>query len=85
MNMETPEIIDIVDNETGEIYEEDMLLAVAYLWSAQRGFRVVKIEEDFFDGTTPGGLCLEPKVCHWLYVEPKKGPEGDTAREMQYC
>jgi hypothetical protein len=77
----TEQLIDIVDNETGEIYEEDMLLAVAYLWSAQRGFRVIKIEEDIFDGTAWRGA----KVCHWLYVEPKEGAEGDPAREMQYC
>jgi len=82
----TEQLIDIVDNETGEIYMCDTLVAVAYLWSVQKGFRIVNDEFEFFDGKDHHGRQVhEARWYHWLYIEPKKGAEGDSAREMQYC
>ncbi len=64
----------------------DILMAVAYLWSIQRGFRIVKDDLEFFDGKDHHGRQVwVPRYYHWLYIEPKEGAEGDPAREMQYC
>ena len=35
-------LFDIIDDDTGEIYEENLLFAQAHLWAAQRKLAVVR-------------------------------------------
>ena len=70
-----PELVDIVDIETGEIYVEDMLLACAYIWAANNGWKVVDDEVDTLE------LDDEIKTVRWIYVKAVT----QAARDSQYC
>jgi hypothetical protein len=70
-----PEQVDIVDIETGQIYEEDMLAACAYIWAVKNGWKVVEDEVDTLE------LDDEVKTVRWLYVKAVT----QAARDMQFC
>ena len=60
-----PEVVDIVDNQTGMVHIEDMLAVSAYIWAASNGWKVVKEEVDRliqWDGSPD-------RVIRWLWVE----------------
>ena len=60
-----PELVDIVDNQTGEIYIEDMLVASAHIWAVSNGWKVVKDEVDRLEQWDD-----EPaRTSRWLWVE----------------
>lgn len=63
-----PELVDIVDSDTGEIYKEDMLAASAYIWAAENGWKVVKDEIDTLDLVYENGEEVGPKTVRWIYV-----------------
>jgi len=44
-------MFDIVDNQTGEVYEENLLLASAVIFAAKKGWKVEKIDKDPEDPT----------------------------------
>jgi len=71
-----PEIVDIVDIETGEIYVEDMLLACAHIWAATNGWKVVGDEIDTLELDWP---IVVAKTIRWIYVEAVT----QAARDMQ--
>ena len=72
-----PEIVDIVDIETGQIYQEDMLAATAHIWAVQNGWEVVDDEVDHLEA-----MHDEPaRTIRWLYVKAVT----QSARDMQYC
>ncbi len=73
-----PEIVDIVDIETGEIYVEDMLVASAYIWAAHNGWRVVGDEVDTLELDWP---IVASKTIRWIYVKAVT----QSARDSQYC
>ena len=75
-----PEIVDIVDTDTGEIYEEDMLVACAYIWAAKKGWKVVKDEIDTLELVYEDGEEWGPKTVRWIYV---KDPRHDAEIEKQ--
>jgi hypothetical protein len=72
-----PEIVDIVDTETGEIYEEDMLLACAHLWAVKNGWEVVSDEVENIPAMHDEPAC----TMRWLYVKPVT----QEARQRQMC
>jgi len=63
------ELVDIVDTDTGEIYEEDMLVACAYIWAAKKGWKVVKDEIDTLELVYEDGEEWGPKTVRWIYVK----------------
>jgi len=72
-----PEIVDIVDTETGEIYVEDMFVASAHIWAIQNGWEVVKDEVDHLEA-----MYDEPaRTIRWLWVKPVT----QAARQRQMC
>ena len=44
-------MFDIVDYQTGEVYEENQLLANAVIFAAKKGWKVEKIDKDPEDPT----------------------------------
>ena len=72
-----PEVVDVVDIETGQIYFEDMLLANAHIWAASNGWKVVGDEVD----TLNSQWRRRPKTIRWIYVKAVT----QVARDMQYC
>ena len=61
-------LTDIIDNETGEVYKEDMLHAYAYLWCTKFGWKVIAEHVE-----QPGEWypCFEPhRAIRSIYVEP---------------
>jgi hypothetical protein len=52
-------LFDIVDEETGEIYKEDVLLACGLMWAVNRGFIMTKTETDIYEG----------KPVHWIFIK----------------
>lgn len=71
-----PELVDIVDAETGQIYVEDMLVACAYVWAVTRGWKVVEDEVDSIEDYNG-----EVKQVRWVYVKAVT----QRARDMQCC
>jgi hypothetical protein len=58
-------LTDIVDNQTGEIYRENMLRAAAYVWSACNKWKIVSEQIDQIEE-----MYDEPAhMIRWLYVE----------------
>ena len=74
--------VDVIDNETGEIYREGVLLAVAHLFIAKEKGKIVwegvnAIHIDEIDGSG------EMQV-HDIYVDfPKERRKRDLAAEAQ--
>jgi hypothetical protein len=75
-----PELVDIVDTDTGEILKEDMLAASAYIWAAEKGWEVVGDEIDTLDLVYENGEELGPKTVRWIYI---KDPRHDAEVEKQ--
>ncbi len=69
--------VDVIDNETGEIYREGVLLAVAHLFIAKENGKIVKQEVNtvHLDDIDGGG---EIQV-HDIYVD---FPEEKLKREL---
>jgi hypothetical protein len=72
-----PEVVDIVDEETGEIYIEDMLTASAYIWAAKNGWKITKDEVEEVEAMYDEPAC----TMRYLWVKP----ETQAARDRQNC
>jgi len=71
-----PELVDIVDTDTGEILKEDMLAASAYIWAAEQGCDVVGDEIDTLEIVYENGEEWGPKTVRWIYIkDPRHAAE----------
>ena len=69
--------VDVIDNETGEIYREGVLLAVAHLYIAKQNGKIVREDIHTVDMTDiDGGGEME---VHDIYVD---FPEETLKREL---
>ena len=69
--------VDVIDNETGEIYCEGVLLAVAHLFIAKENGKIVQDYVDIIDlDDIDGGGQMEVRS---IYVD---FPEGKLKREL---
>ena len=69
--------VDVIDNETGEIYREGVLLAVAHLFIAKEKGKIVRDEVDIIDlDDIDGGDQMEVRN---IYVD---FPEEKLKREL---
>ena len=75
--MEADFNVDVIDNETGEIYREGVLLAVAHLFIAKEKGDIVRDEVDIIDlDDIDGGGQMEVRS---IYVD---FPEEKLKREL---
>jgi hypothetical protein len=74
--------VDVIDNETGEIYREGVLLAVAHLFIAKEKGQIFKDEIDIVDlDDIDGGGQMEVRS---IYVDfPEERRKRDLAAEAQ--
>ena len=74
--------VDVIDNETGEIYREGVLLAVAHLFIAKEKGKIVRDEVDIIDlDDIDGGGQMEVRS---IYVDfPEERRKRDLAAEAQ--
>ena len=69
--------VDVIDNETGEIYREGVLLAAAHIYIAKNSGKIVKDEVDVIDlDRIDGGGQMEVRS---IYVD---FPEEKLKREL---
>ena len=69
--------VDVIDNETGEIYCEGVLLAVAHLFIAKEKGKIIRDEVDIIDlDDIDGGGQMEVRN---IYVD---FPEEKLKREL---
>lgn len=69
--------VDVIDNETGEIYREGVLLANAYIFIARENGKIVRDDIDVFDiDDIDGGGQMEVRS---IYVD---FPEEKLKREL---
>ncbi len=69
--------VDVIDNETGEIYREGVLLAVAHLFIAKEKGKIVRDEVDIIDlDDIDGGGQMEIRS---IYVD---FPEETLKRDL---
>ena len=74
--------VDVIDNETGEIYREGVLLAVAHLFIAKEKGNIIRDEVDNIDlDDIDGGGQMEVRS---IYVDfPEERRKRDLAAEAQ--
>ena len=60
--------VDIVNNETGEVYAESLLLAAAHIKIAKKGWKLVQQTREEIPGDGCGG-GEGPFILHTLWVE----------------
>ena len=74
--------VDVIDNETGEIYREGVLLAAAHLFIATEKGQIFKDEIDIVDlDDIDGGGQMEVRS---IYVDfPEERRKRDLAAEAQ--
>ena len=64
--------VDVIDNETGEIYREGVLLAVAHLFIAKEKGKIVRDEVDIIDlDDIDGGGQMEVRSIYVDFPEEK--------------
>ena len=69
--------VDVIDNETGEIYREGVLLASAHLYIARESGKIIRDEVDIIDlDDIDGGGQMEVRS---IYVD---FPEEKLKREL---
>ena len=69
--------VDVIDNETGEIYQEGVLLAAAHLYIAKQNGKIVREDIHTVDmDDIDGGGKME---VHDIYVD---FPEETSKREL---
>ena len=69
--------VDVIDNETGEIYREGVLLAAAHIFIAKENGKIVQEEVDIIDlDDIDGGGQMEVRS---IYVD---FPEEKLKREL---
>jgi len=69
--------VDVIDNETGEIYREGVLLANAHIFIARENGKIVRDDIDVFDiDDIDGGGQMEVRS---IYVD---FPEEKLKREL---
>ena len=80
--METDFNVDVIDNETGEIYLEYALLAAAHIFIAKENGKIFKNEVDIIDlDDIDGGGQMEVRS---IYVDfPEERRKRDLAEEAQ--
>ena len=75
--METDFNVDVIDNETGEIYREGVLLAAAHIFIAKENGKIVQEDVDIIDlDDIDGGGQMEVRS---IYVD---FPEEKLKREL---
>ena len=74
--------VDVIDNETGEIYREGVLLAVAHLFIAKEKGNIIRDEVDNIDlDDIDGGGQMEVRS---IYVDfPEERRKRDLSAEAQ--
>ncbi len=74
--------VDVIDNETGEIYREGVLLAVAHLFIAKEKGKIIRDEVDNIDlDDIDGGGRMEVRS---IYVDfPEERRKRDLSAEAQ--
>jgi len=79
-------LVDVVDTKTGEIYKYDQLLAAAYLWCAEFGWKVVADDVDVLvvEELPDGSRRRRHRYHRWLYVEPTPGGGRFPVRTAEY-
>ena len=80
--MEADFNVDVIDNETGEIYLEGVLLAAAHIFIAKENGKIFKDEVDIIDiDDIDGGGQMEVQS---IYVDfPEEKRKRDLAAEAQ--
>jgi hypothetical protein len=76
--------VDVIDNDTGEIYREGVLLANAHIFISQEKGKIIKDEVEILEGSSNTFLKLDREIVRNLYVEfPRERRKRDLAAEAQ--
>jgi hypothetical protein len=77
--------VDVIDNETGEIYREGVLLASAHIFIAQEKGKIVRDEVDIFPTWTDSGFMDGCQMAvRSIYVDfPAERLKRDLSAEAQ--
>ena len=82
--------VDVIDNDTGEIYREGVLLANAHIYIVKKEGKIIKDEVEILEGSSNTFLKLDHEIVRNLYVEfPEtvlelKRFEEDRKRAKEY-